>query len=335
MHDHSYELKRHNTILAMVIRMITAGHSHKNANSGDAPSWIFKLGVFINLSFFIAGLIMWQLSGSVAVLSDSFHNAFHAFIHIIALWGDSLATKPPTDTKTYGQRRRQVLASFLIGLMIVTTAIFIVVLGILRTINPKIVLSEYMIILALLDILSDILLAGLLMGLHYKHIKISKIHYVKAVLYDIRIDAMASVGVLISAILILTIGFYRADGIAAIPIALIAAWLAHKLLKRTAPILLDEVPKHIALDQVRHHIENFPGVREVHDLHIRTAFILIDKDYIELTCHIVVSDLVLEGRQDSIDNLIERLRLSLNENFSLDHFTIQPEFKPCSTGQEI
>lgn len=197
------------------------GHDmHGHHSHAEAPSWFFTLGIFVELSFFVADLIVWQISGSVAILADSMHNFFHAVIYMLAIWGNS-----PT------QRRKQARASLWIGIVIILTALFIGALGGYKIYDPGEVISTYMIIMASADIASDLILIGLIFAVTHHAMRIYKIYLVRNVLKDIIIDNLASGGVIIGGIFIVTRQFYRADGIATIPIALVAVFLGCQIIR--------------------------------------------------------------------------------------------------------
>jgi Co/Zn/Cd efflux system component len=193
---------------------------HGSHSHAKAPSWLFWLGIFINFSFFIADVIVWQISGSVAILADSTHNLFHAIIYALALWGN-----------TSFNQHRQARASFWIGAIILGTALFLCALGGYRIANPVKVSSIYMIFMASLDIVFDILLISLIFTVTHHSIRVYKMYLVRNVLKDIIIDNLASVGVIIGGVSILATQFYRADGIATIPIAGIAAILGWQIIR--------------------------------------------------------------------------------------------------------
>lgn len=190
------------------------GHSHDHG-----PHWIFKLGIFLNFSFFIADMVVWQISGSAAIFGDSLHNGLHGLTHSTALWGHSLEKNSHGHTESYESKRRKNQATQLIGFVIIIGAILIFIFGAMQIANAGKVASKYMIIMPSLDIISDIFLLALLV----RHRGDST---VRAVFVDILIDTLASVGVIIGGVVIFFTEFYRADGIAAIPISLIALWLA-------------------------------------------------------------------------------------------------------------
>jgi len=186
-------------------------HSHHSHSHADAPSWLLMLGLVFNFSIFIAGMIMWQKSSSVAILADSIHDFLHCIIYAVAIWGNVAYN-----------RRRQAHASLWIGIIIISTALFIGTLGIIKTIHPNEVISTYMLFIASVNLASELLIAGLMLSVKHKGIQVRKIFLIRRILRDVVVDGLGSFGVLVAGILVLTIQFYRADGFAAIAIACIA-----------------------------------------------------------------------------------------------------------------
>lgn len=195
-------------------------HDGRGHSNDHAPHWIFKLGIILNLSFFVADMIVWwQISGSAAIFGDSLHNGLHALAHIFALHGHSLEGDIHNIGETTQSKLRKYKAAQGIGFLIMAGALLIAALGALQIYKVEEITSKWLIIMASLDIASNIVLLGLLW--RYKADPT-----VKAVFADIKIDSLASTGVIMGGVTILLTGFYRADGIAAIPIALVALWLA-------------------------------------------------------------------------------------------------------------
>ena len=192
-------------------------HSH-------GPHWIFKLGILLNLSFLISDLIVWQMSGSVAIFGDALHNGLHGMVHITALWGHSLEKNSHGRKESYASKLRKNQSTQLIGCLIIAGALLICAFGVLQVYDPGEVAGKYMIIMAPLDIVGDIFIAVLL-------IRHKGDTTAKAVFVDTSIDILASMGVIAGGIVILFTGYYRADGIAAIPIALIALYLARQTIR--------------------------------------------------------------------------------------------------------
>ena len=199
-----------------------AEHDVLDQSPDHIPHWIFKLGIFLNVLFFFGDLfVVLYFSRSAAILGDSLHNGLHALAHTFALHGHGLEENSPDKEESYESKLHKYKAAQRIGYVIIIGALFIAVFGCMQIYNPKEVESSWMILVASLDIVSNAVLLKLL--LPYR-----KDPTAKPVFTDIMIDTLASIGVSTSGIVILFTSYYRADGIAAIPIALIALYLGRK-----------------------------------------------------------------------------------------------------------
>jgi len=192
-----------------------SGHMHGRHSHAEAPPWLLKLGILFTSITFGLGMLFWQLSeGSVVIFSDALHSFFHIAIYSIALWGN-----------VSGRRHKQARAGKLIGTLILAIAVYIGASGTFSIISPGKILSSYMIIMACIALVSEATLAILKLRVQYKGVPVRKIFLIKALLRDDFIDIFASLGVLVSGVVIIFTGFYRADGIAAVPIALAALYM--------------------------------------------------------------------------------------------------------------
>ncbi len=84
-------------------------------------------------------------------------------------------------------------------------------------------------------------------------------------------DALGSVAVIASAVVMMLTGWDGFDAIAGGLIALLMIPRAVKLLRDALKVLLEETPDGLNLDEVRTHLENIPHVVAVHDLHASTV----------------------------------------------------------------
>ena len=78
---------------------------------------------------------------------------------------------------------------------------------------------------------------------------------------------------------------------------------------------LEATPRDIKLDDVRAALEQVPGVREVHDLHVWC----LTSGFYALSAHATVQDLS-EGKR-----ILEKTRRILNDKFHIGHMTLQLE----------
>jgi Co/Zn/Cd efflux system component len=175
------------------------------------PPWLLKLGMVLTFSTGALGILLWQLSGSVAVLGDALHSFFHCALWFIAFL-----------LNTHHNLRTKARHEMLMGFVISGIGLYIAAAGVMNIITPAKTVSWQMIIVACIALTSEFLQAKLMYSVLYKGEHIRGIHAIKILLRDTWIDIFASLGVLTAGAVILTMQFERADGIAAIPIALAA-----------------------------------------------------------------------------------------------------------------
>lgn len=82
----------------------------------------------------------------------------------------------------------------------------------------------------------------------------------KAAFLEVVNDALGSVAVIASAVVMMLTGWDGFDAIAGGLIALLMIPRAVKLLRNALKVLLEETPDGLNLDEVRTHLENIPHV---------------------------------------------------------------------------
>src|SRR3546814_12849440 len=100
---------------------------------------------------------------------------------------------------------------------------------------------------------------------------------------------LGSIGVIGGAVAIRFTGLTWIDPVGAVGIGL---WVLPRtliLLRDTANVLLEGVPRGLSLNAIRQAIAGVPGVQSAHDLHVWS----ITSDYISCSVHIVVKDFSL------------------------------------------
>lgn len=106
----------------------------------------------------------------------------------------------------------------------------------------------------------------------------------KAAFLEVVNDALGSVAVVVSAVVLMITGWSGFDAIAGGVIALMMIPRAVVLMRNAIRVLLEETPEGLNLKEVRKHLERVPHVVAVHDLHAST----ISTDLPILMAHIVV-----------------------------------------------
>jgi cobalt-zinc-cadmium efflux system protein len=138
---------------------------------------------------------------------------------------------------------------------------------------------------------------------------------VRGAYLEVLSDLLASIGVILSALLQMRFGWVRADPIVSLGIAAFIVPRIWLLMREATDVLMEAAPRHLDVVQVRQLILEEPGVLDIHDLHIWT----ITSGRVCLSAHVVTE----EGSDR--DGIIVGINQRLREAFGLDHTTLQVE----------
>jgi cobalt-zinc-cadmium efflux system protein len=299
------------------------GHSHGTAHGHThghgAPTATGRhrrrllLVLAITLSVVVVQLVAGLLSGSLALLADAGHMVSDAAGLGIALTAAWVATLPPTDQRTFGYQRAEVLAALANALVLMVVAAVISIEAVQRLDGGHEVQTTTMLAGAVLGAAAN--LAGLLIlhGAHRESLN------VRGAYLEVLGDLLGSVAVIAAGVVILATGWVQADAVASLLIAVLIVPRAWALLRDVVDVLLEASPKGLSVSSIREHILAAPGVVDAHDIHAWT----ITSGVPVFSAHVVVEDEVLDA--EGIDRVLDRLAQCLGEHFDTDHCTFQLE----------
>ncbi|MEK4345740.1 cation diffusion facilitator family transporter [Paenibacillus sp. FSL P4-0184] len=304
-HDHSDHNHSH------------AGHDHSHGPhghhhfdpSGNKKGLMIALIITVGIMFleFFGGLI----TNSLALLSDSGHmlnDASSLALSLVAVW---FATKPASPNKTYGFHRFEILAALLNGVTLFVVAGFIIVEAYGRFFEPPTVASGSMMLIACIGLLANVASAWSLMR---KGDVKNNINLRSAYLHVLG-DALGSVGAIIAGLVMMIFGWYIADPIISVLVALLILRGAWGIIKHTVHVLMEGTPITVNPSEVKAVLENIEGVINVHDLHIWTITSGLDS----LSCHLLIKD------QEDDQRILQQAIQLIAERFKIQHTTIQIE----------
>lgn len=294
------------------------GHSH-DATGGSTPRKRLIIAFSITLSVFVVEVFGAIITGSLALLVDAAHMLTDVVGLAMAVTAAGLMNRPPTSRYTFGLRRAEVLAALAQATLLLGVGLFALVEGVRRLFEPPEIASGSLLFFGIVGLVANIASLIVLMGGRGQNLNM------RAAFLEVMNDALGSVGVIVSAILIATLGWYQADAIAGILIALLIIPRTIVLLRASGRMLLESAPKDLDLDEVRRHILELPHVVAVHDLHATQ----VSTDLPTLTAHVVVDETVT---MDDSAALLKTLQECVTEHFavSVEHstFQIEPESHP-------
>jgi cobalt-zinc-cadmium efflux system protein len=273
--------------------------------------------VVLTLGIFLLELVGGILSNSLALLSD----AGHVFADVFALglsWvALSLAGLPADRKKTFGYLRAEVLAATINGVTLCLVAIWIFVEAFHRIGKPQEVKSLEMFLIAVIGLVVNGIVFLKLRGVaqHSLNVKSAFLHVLG--------DMLASLGAIAGGIIMLVTGLYVVDPIVSVLIGLVILRGAFGILRESANILLEGVPRNVELAEVESALRRVEGVEDVHELHVWS----VSSQDVALSCHVMTRDQTTHSAQSVLD----RIQSELKEKFDIEHTTIQFECGCCAS----
>jgi cobalt-zinc-cadmium efflux system protein len=281
------------------------GHSHSHGE-GAGRSLGIALGITLVLLFGEA--IGGWLANSLALLADAGHVLTDGAALGLALFVTWLARQPGKPEKTYGYLRWEIIAALFNAATLLVISAWIVVEAVLRFRHPEPVQGGLMFWVSLAGLAGNAVSARVLHGSHAHNMN------VRAAYLHVLGDLLASVGVVVAALLVHYFGWTAADPVASIVTTLFIVHGAWRLLRESVDVLLEATPNHIVLDDVRATIAGIGNVDGVHDLHVWT----VTSGMVALSAHAIVRD----GNQHQavLEQAIDRLK-----KMGINHVTLQLE----------
>jgi cobalt-zinc-cadmium efflux system protein len=293
------------------------GHSHDHAAGANTKMLSIALGLTtIYLIAEVAGAFVFN---SLALLSDAGHMLTDVAALAIALLAIKVGQKAPDDRRTYGYKRFEILAAAFNALMLFAIAIYVLVEGIQRLRNPEGVQSTGMLVVAIVGLIVNFVSMRLLMAGKDESLN------VKGAYLEVWADMLGSVGVIAGALAIRFTGATWIDPVVAIGIGLWVLPRTWILLRDTANVLLEGVPRDLDLTQVRDRIAAVDGVADVHDLHVWS----MSTSDVSCTAHVV-----LAAGADP-ERVRKAVTAALEKDFHIAHSTIQTERKACDDAENV
>lgn len=240
-------------------------HSHSHHGSDEALSSLgaaFIIGTLLNLAFVIVEGAAGFFSHSMGLLSDAGHNLSDTVSLLLAWMAFHLAKKMANKRYTYGFTRSTILASLINACILLVAIGMIVVESIRKFSSPQPINSDTIIWVAAVGIVINFATALLFRKDRKKDLN------VKGAFLHMAMDALVSVGVVISGIIIKYTGWTVIDPIIGLVIATIIFISTWNLLKESLRLSLDAVPESIDIDQIEKDILAVPGVQGIHHIHI-------------------------------------------------------------------
>lgn len=281
-------------------------HDHEHSESSYKKLWwVFALSVTYMVAEILGGL--W--SDSLALLADAGHMAIDSAGLGLGLFAAWISSKPPTDKKTFGYYRAEILAAFVNGMFLILASVWIVAEAWNRFSAPKEIKGQLM---------SGVALGGLivnLIGVKLLHRHSHDDLNLKGVWLHLVSDLLGSISAIVAGICVWGFGWLWADPASSILISVLILVGAWRLVSEAVHILLEGVPHRIDTSKIKEAFEKVSGVKGVFDLHVWAVASGIHA----LSCHVTIAEGIPYA------STLETLNEILEHQFSITHSTIQLE----------
>jgi cobalt-zinc-cadmium efflux system protein len=282
-------------------------HVHAPASFGKA----FAIGISLNTALVVAEAIYGYIGNSTALLADAGHNLSDVLGLVVAWCASIAARRAPSGRFTYGLRASTILAALANAVFLLVATGAIGWEAFLRLREPEPVAGVTVMVVAGIGILVNGFTAMLFARGRKDDINIEGAYLHMAA------DAAVSLGVVISAALIIWTGWLWLDPVTSLVICVTILWSTTSLLRGSIDMSMAAAPKGTDLAAVRAFLLARPGVSGIHDLHVWP----ISTTETALTCHLVMPT----GAGDAF--LMETAQM-LTTSFRIGHTTLQVETHP-------
>jgi cobalt-zinc-cadmium efflux system protein len=294
-----------------------ADHGH-GATSSDRRR--LRRALVIISAVLLAEVIGAGLTGSLALLADAGHLATDVLGLSAALIATVLAQRPPSQRRTYGLGRAEILAAAFNALVLLVVGGVVAVEAVTRLTAPPPVAGVPLLVIGALGLVGNLIALVVLTGggSGQEEVRQRSLN-LRGALLEVMSDAFGSVAVLGAALVMLTTGARQADPVASLAIAALILPRALALLREAAHVLLEGTPRGLDTAEVDRVLRTVPGVRDVHDLHLWT---------ITSGRHVVSAHLVVEEARSlhcGDASVLDTAAHALRTHFGLTHSTLQVE----------
>ena len=298
--EHNHGHKRHNH-----------GHSRGKVNSNN-----LLIATLLNIIITMVEVAGGIISNSFALLSDALHNFGDTIAIFLAYISNKVSKRPPTQQRTFGFKRIEILAALINGIAMIAICIYLFIEAYYRLKNPTKINGALMVIVATIGLLANFIAMALLQKDKDKNIN------VKAAYLHLLGDTLSSITVIIGGVFIYFYRIYWLDPLLTFIIGAYVLKEAISILRQAYLILVQATPENLDLEKVRSELECLPEVDNIHHVHAWQ----LDDVQIHFECHVDLKNDYLISRTETIMFKIKEI---LKNNYQIDHTTIQFEYNCC------
>jgi cation diffusion facilitator family transporter len=195
------------------------------------------------------------------------HSGLDLIAAVITFFSVRISDKPADKEHNYGHGKIENFSAFIETILLVITCVWIIYEAVGRLVSGKthieITVWSYVVVISsiIIDITRSRALSRVAKKYNSQALEADALHFST----DIWSSAVVLLGLICA-----NFGFFFADSVAALFVALIVLFISYKLGKRATEVLLDKAPQE-SIDKVMRILKTYDEVMQFHGLKIRTA----------------------------------------------------------------
>jgi cobalt-zinc-cadmium efflux system protein len=275
-----------------------------------------RFAAFVNFTFTIVEIVGGLWTNSLAILSDALHDFGDSIALFVSWFFERGARRAPDARYTFGYQRLSLFSALFSAAVLVGGSIVIIFEAIPRFFNPESVNAFGMVGIAVVGIAFN--------GAGFFLLKRGESLNEKVLSWHLLEDVLGWIGILVGGLIIYFWKFYLIDPIITVALTVFILFNVAKNMKEAISILLQGVPKHINIDEVKQDIKGVDGVLDMHDIHIWS----LEGETDVFSAHVVVDNETLKKRPQKTKQIIKD---TLTKHH-IEHSTIELEGQGQCTG---
>jgi cation diffusion facilitator family transporter len=293
----------------------------KKGSAGQRVTWVGAItNALLILCKFAAGIF----GHSQALIADAVHSVSDLFTDVIVLFGLKIGRKEPDEAHPFGHARIETLASSVVGLALIATALY---LGIDAASNIYRHSEYHPTKLALIGAGLSIILKEALYHYTVRVGRRIRSQLIVANAWHHRSDALSSVAVFLGVTgALIRPSWHILDAFAALLVSFFIVKVGLDILGKSLREFTDTAPPPEVMDKISHCTKNVEGVLDTHDLKVRTSGGLY-----QMETHIVVDGQLTVTEGHRIAKAVESCLLEEVEDLARVIVHVDPAIEEKNT----
>lgn len=279
---------------------------HIHTHDEHTPATPFKKALVIGLLFMLVEVVGGVVANSLALITDALHLSTDVGSLALALLVMRIVALPKNQRMSYGYQRAEILGALASSLFLLVLCVFLLYEAIIRFLQPAMVDGKIIFIIAMIGFVANVWMIRILHPVQHEDLN------AKAAYLHVWGDLLASIGVVISGLIIWQTGWDIVDPLITFIISVMLGYSSIKIIRKSVNILMQASPDNVLQAEIEKTLKSIDGVQELHDLHLWA----VSSKQMALSAHIVAT--APQAALREAHRLIE-------EKFAIHYMTLQVE----------